>query len=177
MGNPFHTDYPSMSGGKEEGSLSPKLARHRPAYKGISRIDSEESHTHGWYVRIRRDGKVKSRFFSDRKYGGVAKALMKARRHYKQEMKRLIKDTLGEVPKKLPERVIVTRNRHNNTGVIGVQRVERENPGGSVYRAFRVCWTDDNGKARTRFFSINKMGEKEAFKQACQHRREKLLEK
>ena len=143
--------------------------------KGISRIDSDFNHTHGWYVRVRKDGKVHSKFFSDKKYGGIAKALMKARRHYKKEMQSIMSETLGEAPSKIPDRVLVTKNKNNNTGVIGVQKIVRENPGGSIYQAYRVCWTEKGGKARTKFFSIDKFGEKEAFNMACKFRREKLF--
>jgi hypothetical protein len=148
----------------------------KPSYKGISRIDSDHNHTHGWYVRVRQNGKVRSKFFSDRKYGGIVEALRKAKRFYKKEMQKILDETLGEAPKHIPDRVIVTKNKNNNTGVIGVQRIERENPGGTTYRAFRVCWTEKNGKARTKFFSINKLGEEKAFELACEYRRKVLLE-
>lgn len=39
---------------------------------GISRIDSEA--THGWFVRVYRDGKTHDKFFSDLKNGGKGKA-------------------------------------------------------------------------------------------------------
>lgn len=47
--------------------------------KNISRIDQPSKNTFGWFVRIRRDGKSISRFFSDGKYGGKKKALVSAR--------------------------------------------------------------------------------------------------
>lgn len=176
MKNPFNQPNPlkldDESGKKKTSS---RVAKNRLAYKGISRIDSDHNHTHGWYVRIRQNGKVRSKFFSDRKYGGISKALMKARRYYRKQMQLIFQEALGSVPDKIPDRVIVTKNKHNNTGVIGVQRIERSNPGGSTYRAYRVCWTGQDGKARTKFFSINKYGEKKAFKMACQHRKDKLL--
>ena len=168
MMNPFNNPPPDL--------VKPvKKASKQKKYKGISRIDSDYNHTHGWYVRIRKNGKVKSKFFSDKKYGGIVKALMKARRHYRNEMRELFNETLGEAPKKIPNRVIVTKNKNNNTGVIGVQRIERKNPGGSVYHAFRVCWTNSSGKAKTKFFSIDKLGEKVAFQLACKFRKEKLF--
>ncbi|MDI6400648.1 hypothetical protein QLX67_01485 [Balneolaceae bacterium ANBcel3] len=43
--------------------------------KNISRIDQPSKNTYGWFVRIRRDGKSISRFFSDGKHGGREKAL------------------------------------------------------------------------------------------------------
>ncbi len=155
---------------------SGKINKSKPSYKGISRIDSDHNHTHGWYVRVRHEGRVKSKFFSDRKYGGIVQALRKARRWYKNEMQEVVTKALGKKPKHIPDRVIVTKNKNNNTGVIGVQRIERQNPGGSIYRAFRVCWTDKDGKAHTKFFSIAKHGEQKAFEMACDYRRKRLLE-
>lgn len=175
MGNPFN-DLPAFLEEDNRSRQSKRPARAKPAYKGISRIDSDENHTHGWYVRVRQDGKVKSKFFSDRKYGGIAKALMKARRFYKNQMREVFSEALGETPQSIPDRVIVTKNRHNNTGVVGVQRIERRNPGGSVYLAYRVCWTDSGGNARTKFFSVKKHGEKAAFEKARDFRKARLLE-
>lgn len=172
--NPFEDEDFLLERKKPSGRFA-KENKSRPSYKGISRIDSEHNHTHGWYVRIREAGKVKSKFFSDRKYGGIVEALRKARRHYKKEMQDLFSQTLGEAPKTIPDRVIVTKNKNNNTGVIGVQKIERKNPGGSVYRAYRVCWTEKTGKARTKFFSIEKYGEEEAFRAACEFRKDMLL--
>ena len=144
--------------------------------KGISRIDSESCRTYGWYVRARFNGKVVSKLFSDNKHGGKAKALMKARRFYKNELTNLIKKNSDLKVDKIPTKTIITQNRMNNTGLVGVQKIVRQNPGGSVYRAFRVNWTDSKGISRTKFFSIDKLGEKEAFKSAKNYRIEKLLE-
>jgi hypothetical protein len=144
--------------------------------KGISRIDSEACRTYGWYVRARFNGKVVSKLFSDRKYGGKAKALMKARRFYKNTLTKLIKKNSDLKTDKIPVKNIITRNRMNNTGLVGVQKIVRHNPGGSVYRAFRVNWTDTKGKSRAKFFSIDKFGEKQAFKMAKKYRIQKVLE-
>lgn len=176
MKNPFNQSNPFEKKASRKSAKSAKDARSKPSYKGISRIDSDHNHTHGWYVRVRQNGKVKSKFFSDQKYGGIVNALMKARRHYKKEMQRIFTKTLGEAPKQIPDRVIVTKNKNNNTGMIGVQRIERENPGGSIYKAYRVCWTEKSGKAKTKFFSIDKHGEEKAFELASQFRKEKILE-
>ena len=59
--------------------------------RGISRIDSEACRTYGWYVRLRFNGKSVSKLFSDKKYGGKAQALMKARRFYKKSSEKLMK--------------------------------------------------------------------------------------
>jgi hypothetical protein len=144
--------------------------------KGISRIDSEACRTYGWYVRARFNGNVISKLFSDKKYGGKAEALMKARRFYKKSLEKLIKKYSDLNTDKLPVKTIVTRNRKNNTGVVGVQKITKHNSGGTVYVAYRVNWTDTRGKSRNKFFSIEKLGNRQAFKMACEYRKEKLVE-
>ncbi|MEJ2049580.1 MAG: AP2 domain-containing protein [Calditrichota bacterium] len=144
--------------------------------RGISRIDSEACRTYGWYVRLRFNGKSVSKLFSDKKYGGKAQALMKARRFYKKSSEKLMKKMMKIYANKLPVKQIVTRNRRNNTGVVGVQRIDRKNSGGSIYQAFRVNWTDKTGKSKNKFFSIEKFGEKKAFELACEYRQEKVGE-
>lgn len=144
--------------------------------KGISRIDSEACRTYGWYVRLRFNGKSIAKLFSDKKYGGKAQALMKARRYYKKSSEKLLKEMMKIYSNKLPCKTIVTKNKRNNTGLVGVQRIDRQNAGGSVYRAFRVNWTDKNGKSCNKFFSIDKYGEKQAFQIASEYRKQKVEE-
>jgi hypothetical protein len=50
--------------------------------KGISRIDQPEKRTHGFFVRLARQGKTHSAFFADKSHGGRQKALAAARQHY-----------------------------------------------------------------------------------------------
>lgn len=144
--------------------------------RGISRIDSEVCRTYGWYVRARFNGKVISKLFSDKKYGGKAKALMKARRYYKKSFETLIKKYSDFNPNKVPAKIIVSQNRKNNTGVVGVQKITKHNSGGTVYVAYRVNWTDKTGKSRNKFFSVEKWGDKKAFKLARECRRQMILE-
>lgn len=47
-------------------------------HSGVSRIDQAPKFTHGWSVRVRIEGKIKSKFFSDKKLGGRDMALVKA---------------------------------------------------------------------------------------------------
>jgi len=49
--------------------------------KGISRKDQPENQTHGFYVRLKRDGKIYSAFFADNSHGGREKALAAAQQH------------------------------------------------------------------------------------------------
>ncbi len=56
-----------------------------PSAKGVIRIDSDS--THGWQVRVYRDGKTFSRLFSDKKWGGKDKAF-EAAQAYREELAR-----------------------------------------------------------------------------------------
>jgi hypothetical protein len=133
--------------------------------KGISRIEQPEKFTFGWYVRFRYQGKIKSKFFSDRKYGGRAKAFMKAKSYYKKQMKRIIKMITGEEVDKIPNTILVTKHKSNNTGIVGIQKIKRKRKTGGFYQAYRVAWKDQD-RVKTKFFSIEKYGDKDAFEKA-----------
>ena len=47
-------------------------------HKDISRIDQPKKNHHGWYVRIRFEGKYHTKFFSDSKHGGSTQGLLKS---------------------------------------------------------------------------------------------------
>ncbi len=142
--------------------------------KGISRIDQPEKHTFGWYVRVRYKGKTRSKFFSDRKYGDKAKAFMKAKSFYKSEMKKIMGKIAGEPVNKIPESILVTKHKDNNTGIVGIQKIKRKRKTGGFYKAYRVTWLDGQ-KRKTRFFSIEKFGDKEAFKLARKFKKDVML--
>lgn|GEM_PF-1844508 len=63
-----------------------KTVRKRPrrpaSMLGISRIDQPEKHTHGWFVRLTRQGRRHTAFFADRKHGGKARALVEAEKGF-----------------------------------------------------------------------------------------------
>lgn len=144
--------------------------------KGISRIEQPEKFTYGWYVRVRYKGKTKSKFFSDRKYGDRAKAFMKAKSYYKSQMKKIMEKIAGEPVDKVPNTILVTKHKSNNTGIVGIQKIKRKRKNGGYYRAYRVAWKED-GKVKTKFFSIEKFGDKEAFQKARRFKKDVLLGK
>ncbi len=132
--------------------------------KGISRIDSKG--THGWYVRVYKNGKTYSKLYSDNKYGGKDRALKiakKARKVAVQAMK--------SVPTKRSRR-LVTSDRRNKTGVIGVNRTKKRNRSGTVSEYYQVTWSPKTGKTKNKQWSIKKYGEKKAFELACEFRHE-----
>ena len=75
------------------GLQTPAAVLYHPAMppsnrmKGISRIDQPEKHTHGFFVRMARQGKTHSAFFSDKTIGGRDQALAAAEAHYQQLLK------------------------------------------------------------------------------------------
>ncbi len=142
--------------------------------KGISRIEQPEKFTFGWYVRFRYHGQVKSKFFSDKKYGGRDKAFMKAKSYYKKQMRRIFKKITGEEVKRIPNTILVTKHKSNNTGIVGIQKIKRKRKTGGYYRAYRVAWKEGD-KVKTKFFSIEKYGDKEAFAMARRFKKEILF--
>ncbi|MBK7994144.1 MAG: AP2 domain-containing protein [Blastocatellia bacterium] len=132
-------------------------------YKGISRIDQDTNHTHGWYVRVWFNGKMYSKFFSDEKNGGGEKALTKALRHRNRLEK--------EIGKPRTDRKVVTYSSKNKTGVVGVVRKVKE--GREVYE---VNWNPIPGVIKRTSVSIDRYGEEKAFLKAYRIRKKKEKE-
>lgn len=132
-------------------------------YKGISRIEQTAKNTFGWYVRVFFNGEMKSKFFSDDKYGGQEKALNRAltcRNRFEKE--------LG---KPRTDRRVVTRSPKNRTGVVGVQRIVKEGR-----EVFEVNWNPSPGIIKRTSVSIEKYGEEKAFMKAFRIRKQKEKE-
>lgn len=139
------------------------------ANKGISRIDSGS--THGWFVRGYRNGKTYSKLFSDRKCGSKTKAL-KLAKAYRDDLV----DELSAIPKVPRQRRIVVTDSRNTTGELGVSRTTKVGPNGTKHECFSVSWRPEPGIQKCTSFSINKYGEKKAFKMAVDHRRKMMRE-
>lgn len=142
------------------------MTRATSGYKGISRIDHAEKHTHGWYVRVCFDRQMHSKFFSDGSNGGKEKAL-KLSVKYRNELEK-------QLGKPRTDRIIVVSNARNTTGIIGVQRtMKNTNPkngltlDGAVYE---VTWSPEPNVLRKTSFSIEKYGEEGAFQKAVELR-------
>ena len=130
-------------------------------HKDIARIDQESKKSHGWYVRVRFNGKIHSKFFSDKKNGGRNSALLAA-----ITWRNKTRDKIG---KPQTDRHIVSRS-NNSTGIVGVRHNEQEN-------CFFISWVDIDGKAGKTSVSIRKHGKVGAFKKACQIRQQKEAER
>ena len=141
-------------------------------YKSVSRIDQDVKGTHGWYVRVGFRGEWRVKFFSDLQYDGREGALAAAL-EYRDEMEK-------ELGKPRTDRVVPAPKPRNNTGILGVSRVEkpfRDRNGEVQTRAvFEVTWTPEPNVIQRTSVSINKYGEKEALRRALKIRREKERE-
>ncbi len=130
-------------------------------HKGISRIDSKD--THGWFMRVYNETITYSKLFSDLKSGGREVALTKAI---------AFRDGLiQEIGKTYPARRIVRRDKRNKSGVIGVCRTRKKNRNETFSEYFSVSWSPEYGAHKCRMFSVNKHGEAKAFKLACDWRK------
>jgi hypothetical protein len=138
-------------------------------HKSISRIDQPEKHTHGWYVRVHFKGRQIAKFVPDKQNGGKKKALTAAIKFRD--------DTEEEIGKPRTERPVVARKARKKTEVIGVRHVikitkasdgePRENP------VYEVTWSPRPNVVQRTSVSIRKYGKREAFRRACEIRRQK----
>ena len=140
-----------------------------PRAKGVIRIDSDS--THGWQVRVYRHGKTYSRLFSDRKYGGREVAFEQAVA-YRQKLEAEV----AQLPEAAPRRRLITRNRNNSSGVIGISRTFKRDRRGIRHEVYAVSWNPEPGVAKGTSFSIKRYGEDTAFRLACKLRWEKMKE-
>jgi hypothetical protein len=137
--------------------------------RGISRIDSKT--TKGWLVRGYKNGNRYSKLFSDGKLGGKEEALEKARIFCNELHARL-----SAIPAKPRCQKIVSHDKRNQTGVLGVSRWCKNGKGDKQLGFFSVTWRPVKGKQKCTTFSISKYGEKTAFQKAVALRYEKLCE-
>ncbi|MDR0742502.1 MAG: hypothetical protein LBE98_03490 [Puniceicoccales bacterium] len=136
---------------------------------GISRIDSRT--TKGWLVRGYKNGNRYSKLFSDGKLGGKEEALKKAK-----IFRNNLRARLSEIPNKPRCQKIVSRDKRNQTGVLGISKLCKNGKGDKQLGFFSVTWRPVKGKQKCTSFSISKYGEKIAFKKAVALRYEKLCE-
>jgi hypothetical protein len=136
--------------------------------KGISRIDTRD--THGWYVRIYKNGKTYSKLYSDNKYGGKDRALLVA-----QKARVIALEALKELPRE-PKRRLVRTDRRNKSGIIGVSKTTKINKNGTTSDYFQVTWSPEPGKVKNRQWSVKKYGEEEAGRRAVEYRQQVMKE-
>lgn len=129
----------------------------------ITRIDIEPSEkyprrhpTHGWQVRVRRDGKRLSKFFADARFDGKEGAL---------EAAILYRD---ELLSELPPPDSRPRKAWSNTGVVGLSvREKQERSGASGKMYVQLNWVDAEGRRRGASYSVEKWGLRRALWNGC----------
>ena len=138
--------------------------------EGISRIDSEHSHSYGWFVRVYyKHPEVHSKFFSDGKYGGKRKALEEAKRYLAEYMRE------NPPPEKLPyqREPIAT----NTTGVNGISETYQRDGKGEKIPCFQVFYAPKkNERKNKRFYHHHYDSREEAFEEAVKFRKEQEAE-
>lgn len=123
--------------------------------------------THAWQVRVLRDKKHHSKFFSDSKYGSYEASLDAAKKYRNQLCAQLgieingsvnvLRDTLGS---------------NNRTGIPGVNRSESLEPNAEIREVWQTTWPTDTEKVETASFSVRRFGEIGALRLAIERRME-----
>lgn len=130
---------------------------------GISRLDQPASGTHGWQVRMQRQGVKYGKYFPDRSYGGPEAALEGARTWRDEVLARLTP----------AEQMRVWKNSaRNSSGVIGVSRVIVSSGNGVVYHFWQATWCPAPGERRCVRFSVKRHGDRTAFRLAVKARQD-----
>jgi len=142
-----------------------------PAITGLQNILRETQspkNPAGWKVSIQRRGKRKSKYFSDKKCGGKAKALAAAK-DYRDSVLATVSNTA--YVRWLRE------NKHppNTSGIIGVARY-RIRSGKKMAVVWDAFWGDVDGTRHRRRFYVSTYGEKGAKALACAARRNAMKE-
>ncbi len=121
--------------------------------KGISRIDQLEKRTHGFFVRLCRQGKIYNGFFADKSCGGKRPALKAAQQYYR-ELQRKHKPMTRRLWSQIPR-------RKGRSGIVGVQRVVIRRPGyNQAY--WKATWSPRWHVVRRKMFSVQKYGARKA---------------
>jgi hypothetical protein len=133
---------------------------------GISRIDQPEKRTHGFFVRLRREGTLRNAFFADLKYGGKKHALEAAQAHYQKLLKRY---------QPMTRRVWAQiERRKSSSGMVGVNKVVVKRTG-RTRQYWQATWSPKPYVVKKRMFSVQRYGEKWAKYLAMQTRKRGLL--
>jgi len=132
---------------------------------GICRIDQPEKRNHGFFVRLQRQGRIYSAFFTDLKYGGKAAALAAAKKFYHQSV--AIFGPPAILNRQWWAEIV---RRKGRSGIHGVQKavVRRD---GKIYLYWCATWSPEPYVARRKLFSIRKYGASEAKELAIRARR------
>ena len=134
--------------------------------KGISRISTKSP---GWLVRLYRESKVISKFFSDGTHGDSDKSLQAAQTYYQQLQRKY------PAKPKPPFREQPLRN--NSSGYNGICETFTRTKKGEKIPCWNVSWYNPPNKLRSKRFSFHdKQERKQALKEAVKFRKEREAE-
>ena len=132
----------------------------------ITRIDIEpnevhpkRSPTHGWLVRVRRQGVRTSKFFSDKKFGGREGALYEHSVPYR--------DHLLETLPPPDDPVKRSAEARSHSGVIGLHFLHKDIGNGTRKPYIQLSWIDAGGKRHSASYSVEKWGLRRAVWNGC----------
>jgi hypothetical protein len=128
---------------------------------GICRIDQPSHRTHGFFVRLQRQGVVHNAFFADKSLGGRSEALRAAQKYYRKLERKYLPMTRKSWAQLL--------RRQGKSGIIGVRQiVVGRGRRRRVYWA--ATWSPKPYVVRRRQFSVNRYGPRKAKLMAVQAR-------
>ena len=132
---------------------------------GICRIDQPAKHNHGFFVRLQRNGKIHSAFFTDCSHGGRKQALAAAQKHHRKLLRKL-----GPTKSKFRQWWADIRRRKGSSGIVGVQKlVDRRSTRPRTY--WKATWSPEPYVVRRKEFSVRKFGARKARRLAIRARR------
>mgnify|MGYP006427596425 CR=1 FL=1 len=133
--------------------------------KNVFRIDIEptEEHpnrhpTHGWQVRIKRQKKQHTKYFSDKRFGGREDALAKAVEH-RDELLEELPDPMDPVRRSAEVR--------SKTGVIGLNFCWKDDGSGTPKPYVQLSWLAEDDARRSAAYSVRKWNLRRAVWKAC----------
>ncbi len=133
-------------------------------YTNIYRIDIEATErypdrhpTHGWQVRIRRQGQQHTKFFSDDRFGGSEGALKESIRY---------RDALLETLPEPDDPSLRSAESRSRTGVIGLNFCMKDDGSGKQKPYIQLSWLVD-GVRKSASYSVDKWGLRRALWNAC----------
>lgn len=132
----------------------------------ITRIEAkpDEAHpnrspTHGWLVRVRRQGVQASKFFSDKKFGGREAALNEHAIPYR--------DNLLETLPEPDDPVKRSAEARSHSGVIGLHFLHKDIGNGTRKPYIQLSWIDAGGQRQSTSYSVEKWGLRRAVWNGC----------
>lgn len=142
-------------------------------YRYISRIDSEDKHTHGWYVRVKVGTALYQKLFSDKSFDGKRKAL-NAALDYRDELERRRADV--KPAQKFRIGYPFSSKIISNTGIAGISeswlKVRKR-----IHHVFQVSWRDNLTQPRNKKYYVSKYANRnEALADAIEFRSAKEIE-